>query len=59
MNIIDNLDERQVVSITLSKDKQSVKFMDGCDQYYSENYSKHELFALIGELTAIHSQMGG
>jgi hypothetical protein len=59
MNIIDHLYERQIVAITLSKDKQSVEFMEACDHYYKESLSKDAISTLISELTDIHSQMSG
>jgi hypothetical protein len=57
MDVIKNLYDRQVLSIEVSKDGESIEFMEACDHYYHESYTRNQLAQLIAQLTTIHDNM--
>lgn len=47
----------RIVSFTLSEDHKTVSIQEGCDSYFSADFTKAEIRKLIDRLEVMHAQM--
>ena len=57
MSILEDLENKYIVSFDLMDDNKSVEVMEMCDLWYKESLDKKEFKQLIDELTALYGQM--
>jgi len=57
MTILEKLSDERVVYFELNEEKTQMNVMEGCDLWFSVDFTKQEVKQLIEELTALYETM--